>query len=33
MPAFIFPQLLLCGLFIARDEMAELLYGCRSRCR
>ncbi len=26
MPAFIFPQLLLCGLFIARDEMAELLY-------
>ena len=26
MPAFIFPQLLLCGLFIARSEMAELLY-------
>jgi ABC-2 type transport system permease protein len=25
MPAFIFPQLLLCGLFIARDEMAGLL--------
>lgn len=25
MPAFIFPQLLLCGLFIARDEMARLL--------
>jgi ABC-2 type transport system permease protein len=26
MPAFIFPQLLLCGLFIERSEMAELLY-------
>jgi ABC-2 type transport system permease protein len=26
MPAFIFPQLLLCGLFIERREMAELLY-------
>jgi ABC-2 type transport system permease protein len=25
MPAFIFPQLLLCGLFIARDEMAGAL--------
>ena len=25
MPAFIFPQLLLCGLFVARDEMAPLL--------
>ena len=25
MPAFIFPQLLLCGLFAARDEMAPLL--------
>jgi ABC-2 type transport system permease protein len=26
MPAFIFPQLLLCGLFIERSEMATLLY-------
>ena len=26
MPAFIFPQLLLCGLFIERSKMAELLY-------
>ncbi len=26
MPAFIFPQLLLCGLFIDRVEMAPLLY-------
>jgi ABC-2 type transport system permease protein len=26
MPAFIFPQLLLCGLFVARDDMAPLLY-------
>ena len=25
MPAFILPQLLLCGLFVARDEMARLL--------
>ena len=25
MPAFIFPQLLLCGLFVARDQMATLL--------
>src|SRR3954451_11415329 len=25
MPAFIFPQLLLCGLFVARDEMSGLL--------
>ena len=25
MPAIIFPQLLLCGLFVARDEMAGLL--------
>ena len=25
MPAFIFPQLLLCGLFVARDQMAPLL--------
>src|SRR6218665_2435824 len=25
MPAFIFPQLLLCGLFVARDDMAPLL--------
>jgi ABC-2 type transport system permease protein len=25
MPAFIFPQLLLCGLFVARDAMAPLL--------
>jgi ABC-2 type transport system permease protein len=25
MPALIFPQLLLCGLFVARDEMAPLL--------
>ena len=26
MPALIFPQLMLCGLFIARDEMGTLLY-------
>jgi len=26
MPALIFPQLLLCGLFVARDEMASALY-------
>ena len=26
MPALVLPQLLLCGLFIARDEMAPLLY-------
>ena len=26
MPAIIFPQLLLCGLFIERSEMATLLY-------
>jgi len=26
MPAVILPQLLLCGLFVARDEMAQLLY-------
>jgi ABC-2 type transport system permease protein len=26
MPAFIFPQLLVCGLFVARDEMAPFLY-------
>lgn len=26
MPAFIFPQLLLCGLFVSRDQMAGLLY-------
>ncbi|HSW84986.1 MAG TPA: ABC transporter permease [Candidatus Saccharimonadales bacterium] len=25
MPAFIFPQLLVCGLFVARDQMAEPL--------
>ncbi len=25
MPAFVFPQLLLCGLFVPRDEMAPLL--------
>ncbi|MGZ4169132.1 MAG: ABC transporter permease [Solirubrobacteraceae bacterium] len=25
MPAFVFPQLLLCGLFVARDEMADVL--------
>ncbi len=25
MPAFIFPQMLLCGLFVARDQMAPLL--------
>ena len=25
MPAFIFPQLLLCGLFVARDSMAPAL--------
>jgi ABC-2 type transport system permease protein len=25
MPAFVFPQLLLCGLFVARDQMAKLL--------
>jgi ABC-2 type transport system permease protein len=27
MPAIIFPQLLLCGLFVDRHEMAGLLYG------
>jgi len=26
MPAIVMPQLFLCGLFIARDQMAELLY-------
>ncbi len=26
MPAFIFPQLLLCGLFVSRDQMAKPLY-------
>ena len=26
MPALVLPQLLLCGLFIARDQMAPLLY-------
>jgi ABC-2 type transport system permease protein len=26
MPALIFPQLLLCGLFVDRDQMADLLY-------
>jgi ABC-2 type transport system permease protein len=25
MPAFVFPQLLLCGLFVARDQMARFL--------
>ncbi len=25
MPAIVFPQLLLCGLFVARDQMAEVL--------
>jgi ABC-2 type transport system permease protein len=25
MPAFVFPQLLLCGLFVARDQMAKAL--------
>jgi len=25
MPAFVFPQVLLCGLFVARDEMADWL--------
>lgn len=25
MPAFIFPQLLVCGLFVARDQMAKVL--------
>jgi ABC-2 type transport system permease protein len=25
MPAFVFPQLLLCGLFVARDQMASVL--------
>jgi ABC-2 type transport system permease protein len=25
MPAFVFPQLLLCGLFVARDQMAPVL--------
>jgi ABC-2 type transport system permease protein len=27
MPAIIFPQLLLCGLFVERHEMASVLYG------
>ncbi len=26
MPAFVFPQLLLCGLFVRRDEMAGALH-------
>ena len=26
MPAFVLPQLLLCGLFVARDEMAAALH-------
>jgi ABC-2 type transport system permease protein len=26
MPAFILPQLFLCGIFIAREDMADLLY-------
>jgi ABC-2 type transport system permease protein len=26
MPAFVFPQLLLCGLFVARDRMADVLH-------
>jgi ABC-2 type transport system permease protein len=26
MPAIVFPQMLLCGLFVARDSMASLLY-------
>jgi len=26
MPAVIMPQLFVCGLFIARDQMAQLLY-------
>ncbi|MGZ8707156.1 MAG: ABC transporter permease, partial [Gaiellaceae bacterium] len=26
MPAFVFPQLLLCGLFVSRDEMAGVLH-------
>jgi ABC-2 type transport system permease protein len=26
MPAFILPQLLLCGLFVSRDQMADALY-------
>jgi ABC-2 type transport system permease protein len=25
MPAFIFPQLLVCGLFVSRDHMAKIL--------
>jgi ABC-2 type transport system permease protein len=25
LPAFIFPQLLICGLFVARDQMAQIL--------
>ena len=25
MPAIVFPQLLLCGLFVARDDMAQVL--------
>ena len=31
MPALIFPQLLLCGLFVARDAMAPLLERCPGR--
>jgi ABC-2 type transport system permease protein len=30
MPAIIFPQLLLCGLFVDRHEMASALYGLSS---
>ena len=34
MPAIVFPQLLLCGLFVARDEMApSALRDLVARCR
>ena len=33
MPAFVFPQLLLCGLFVPRDQMAGALEASRTRCR
>ena len=33
MPALVFPQLLLCGLFVARDDMASVLQAVSWRCR
>ena len=33
MPAIVFPQLLLCGLFVARDQMAGCSRSSPTRCR